>query len=305
MSTDPNPALPESWGGFLAQIRRHELIAFFLMAYAFPWLIWIPFLVLSRNGLGILPFKAPALLLVIIGGFGPTISALVVTGLTQGRAGVRRLLRACIKWRVPIRWYLMSIFLVPIGFLLASVLLGDMGYEAVLHNSPLLISFYPIALIAQVILAGGLGEEPGWRGFALPRMQSKQGPVLASLILGILHVCWHIPLFFVGELTQAHFNFVLYMLIGIAVSVILTWVYNGTGGSLLLVMIFHEAEDTTSALSLRIAPAYLDRTPAYLLVYGVLALVVLLLTRGSLAYKRLAAPQQGSTPSLVGDDTGM
>ncbi len=298
---DPAPqALPNTRTSLPQWVKRHDLLAFFLLAFALPWSIWIPMLVLSRNGLGLFPFQAPATLLAIIGGFGPAISAIIVTGAVEGKAAVTRLLRRCIQWRVGLHWYLLAIFLVPVAFLFASILLGGLGYSAVLRSAPLLLTFYPFALIAQVILAGGLGEEPGWRGFALPRLQPKLGPISASVLLGIVQACWHIPLFFVADLSQSHFSFIRFVLIGIAISVLLTWVYNGTGGSLLLVMLFHEAEDTTSALSLRIAPAYLERTPAYLLVYATLAILILLLTRGTLLYRRSSAEMPESEAAVSG-----
>ena len=271
--------------GAASWTKRHPLMAFFILAYGFAWLLWIPLLVLSGNGLGMLPFKAPTLLIEILSGFSPAVAAVVVTGLIEGRAGVAHLLRRCIQWRVGAKWYLTA-FLVPILFLAASLLLGAIQPVALLQKWPLLLTFYPLDLLIQAIIGGGLGEEPGWRGFALPRMQSRFGPLPAAILLGLLHACWHIPLFFVPELSQANFSFVLYALVGIAVSIFLAWVYNNTGGALPIMMVLHEAENTTSALSLHLAPEYLDRTPAYLIVFGIVAAIVVLVTRGTLAYKR-------------------
>ncbi len=173
----------------------------------------------------------------------------------------------------------------PLGYLLVSMGLGAIPFATLAEKWPLLLSFYPLDLIPQVIIGGGLGEEPGWRGFALPRMQVRFGPLPAAALLGVLHACWHIPLFFVAQLGQAHLDFALFVLIGVGISVLMTWVYNSTDGSLLLTMLLHESEDTTSSLSLRMAPAYLDRTPAYAIVYGLAALLVLLATRGLLSYR--------------------
>jgi membrane protease YdiL (CAAX protease family) len=266
-------------------MKAHPLIAFFAMAYAFAWLLWVPLLTLSQDGIGVLPFKAPALPIVISGGFMPAIAAVIVTALLDGRAGVGRLLRRCIQWRAGIQWYLLAIFLVPAAFLAVSVALGRIPLATAVGNSPMLLTLYPLLLVAQVILAGGLGEEPGWRGFALDRMQTKFGPLAASVRIGILQACWHIPLFFVGALSQAHFNFPLFVVMAIGFSIALTWVYNNTGGSLLLMMLMHEAEDTTSAISLRLAPQYLDRTAAYAIVFVTLALVIVILTRGTLSHE--------------------
>ena len=278
------PVLDVAPANLPAWMRRHPLVSFFGMAYALPWLLWIPLLVLSQDGLSVLPFAVPATPVVILGGFGPLIAALIMTGLLEGRPGVRQLLARCLRWRVGLPWYLL-LFLIPVAFLLVSVLLGAIGIDVVRQGWPLLFTFYPLDLIIGVIIAGGLGEEPGWRGFALPRLQSAFGPLPAALLLGVIHACWHIPLFFVGGLGQAHFNFLVYLLTGVAISVMMTWVYNNTGGSLLIIMLLHEAQDTTSTLSLRIAPAYLNRIPAYAILYGLIALVALLATQGFLAYK--------------------
>ena len=276
-------AAPQS--GISIWMKRHPLVAFFALAYGLAWVLWIPLLVLSRDGIGWLPIQVPAVPLVVLGGFSPMAAAIIMTAVLEGRAAVGRLLRRCLQWRVAFQWYLLAIFLVPVAFLIVSVLLGYISLAAVIQKWPLLLTFYPLVLIPQVILGGGLGEEPGWRGFALPRMQSSLGALPASLLLGALHACWHIPLFFVPTLSQGHLNFLLFVLVGMAISVLMTWVYNNTGGSLLIMMLLHEAEDTTSAMSLRIAPQFLDRTPAYLMVYGVVALAVMIATRATLSYR--------------------
>lgn len=275
-------------------MKRHPLVGFYVLAYGFAWLLWIPFLVLSQNGLGWLPFKAPAYLLAILGGFSPALAAIIMTALVEGKPGVIRLLRRCVQWRVGLQWYPLIVFSYPVAFFATSVLLGAIPLSSVLQQWSLLFTFYPLLLVPQVILGGGLGEEPGWRGFALPRLQGKSGAVPASLIVGVLWSCWHLPLFLVPELSQANLNLVLFLLTGIALAVIMTWVYNNTGGSLLLMMVLHEAQDTTALLSMRIAPGYLDRTLAYIIAFGLIAAMVLFFTRGNLSYKHTDTSQASS-----------
>jgi hypothetical protein len=84
--------------------KRHPLVAFYALAYGFSWLIWTPFLVLSQNGLGVLSIKAPATLLAVLGGFSPTLAAIIMIALTEGKPGVSRLLRRCVQWRVRFQW---------------------------------------------------------------------------------------------------------------------------------------------------------------------------------------------------------
>ncbi len=295
MSTDFAPPGSTSLAGWM---RRHPLTAFFVMAYGFAWLLWVPLLALSKDGLGWLPIHAPTLPLVILGGFSPAAAAIIMTAVLGGRAAVQRLLRRCIQWRAGVQWYVLAVFLTPVAFLFASVVLGAIPISSVIGNWPLVLTVYPLVLIPQVLVGGGLGEEPGWRGFALPEMQSRFGPLPASLLLGTLHAGWHIPLFFVTGLSQAHFNFLPYWLAAICVTILQTWVYNNTGGSVLIAMLLHEAQDTTSVLSLRIAPQFLERTPEYAIVFGVTAIAVLLITRGRLSYQGgQSAPVRQTSPA--------
>lgn len=275
-------------------IKRHPLVGFYGLAYGFAWLVWIPFLVLSQNGLGWLPFKAPAIPFALVGSFGPALAAIVMTAFVQGSPGVSRLLRRLVQWRVGFPWYLLSVLAYPVAFFVASVLLGSIPLSSVLQHGSLFLTYYPTVLVLHVFL-GGLGEEPGWRGFALPRLQDKVGPVPASLIVGVLWACWHLPLNLVPELGHANLNFVLYLLLGVVLSVIMTWVYNNTAGSLLIMMVLHEAQDATSDLSLLMAPGYLDRTLAYVIGCGFIAALVLLFTRGNLSYRGEGGSQQGQT----------
>ncbi len=275
--------------GLSAWMKRHALLAYFILAYGLAWLLWIPVLGLSQDGLGLLPFMPPVLPFVILGGFAPAAAAMIVTGVVEGRAGLSQFLRRLVQWRVGIKWYTLAA-LVPVLFLLVSILLSAIQPGELAQRWPLLFTFYPLVLPIQVLIGGGLGEEPGWRGFALPRLQARLGPLPAAAVLGVFHACWHIPLFFVQELGQAHFNFILFVFTGIAISVFLTWVYNNTGGALPIMMVLHEAEDSTSALALRIVPAYLNRMPAYALAYGAIALAILLFTRGRLGYRRKDVP---------------
>lgn len=272
--------------GVSAWMKRHPVAAFYLMAYGFPWLIWIPFLTLSQNGLGLLPFRSPALPLIILGPFvGPTLSALIMTALGEGKPGVSRLLRRYIQWRAGVQWYLLVLLLYPAAYFATSLWLGAAPLSSLLQQWPQVFTFYLPLLVVQVLLGGGLGEEPGWRGFALPRLQSRFGPVVASLIVGLLWALWHLPLFVVPEASQGSLNLVFFLLTGMALATIMTWVYNNTGGSLLLMMVLHESEDTTAGLSQKLLPGFANHSLANVVAYGVLAVLVILFTWGRLSYR--------------------
>ena len=136
--------------------------------------------------------------------------------------------------------------------------------------------------------SGPLGEEPGWRGFALPRLQALHGPLVGSIILGVLWGLWHLPLFFTpwNELTT--FNVVVYVLATTCLSIIYTWVFNNTKGSILIAILLHWSFDvaTVPVASLFPAPIVLDYGLLVILPgFGAVALLMIALTRGRLGYQ--------------------
>jgi membrane protease YdiL (CAAX protease family) len=217
--------------------ERYDIALYFVLAYAISWAAWAP-LVVSPVGA-----TAGAAPLIIAGGFGPLVSAVLVTWLSGG--SLRAWAAQIARWRVGTRWYLVALFL-PVGvMLLASgvhILLGGM---VDLSGAPPVYLFIVGVLMATVLTGGQ--EEPGWRGFALPRLQERTSALGASLILGVLHAGWHLPLFAVPVSSQANLPLGLYLLWVVGLTVVFTWIYNNTGGSVLLTMIFHAAANTTTA----------------------------------------------------------
>jgi uncharacterized protein len=201
-------------------LARHPLISFFVMAYAFSWLVWSPW-VLGQDGAGLLPFKiGQATGLVLAAGIlaGPTLSALIMTAATEGRAGVRRLLGRLVLWRVGIQWYLFALLGIPL-----IILLGTMIYTQELPNlkalgGPSYLLSYLGTYVLVVVLGGPLFEEIGWRGFALPRMEPLQGPLLASVVLGVMWALWHLPEFLVPSWAAASGGIILFTLTAIMAS---------------------------------------------------------------------------------------
>src|SRR5918995_6841170 len=176
---------------------------------------------------------------------GPFLAAFVMTGVTEGRAGVRRFLRRFVLWRVGLGWYLFAFFGIPVIAVLSVVVIpGVLGsFQGLGALSPLsLLGVFVYVLI----LGGALGEEPGWRGFALPRLQSLHGPLVGTLILGPLWALWHLPLFFTpwNELTTL--NVVVFVLATTCLSIIYTWVFNNTKGSLLIAILLHWSFDLST-----------------------------------------------------------
>ena len=220
------------------RLDARALIAFFVLAYALSWSWVIPMAVVHevvRRGVS-WPTHFPALL-------GPTIAALAVTAWTMGRPGVRDLLARMIRWRVAVRWWLVAVS--PVVFLgLGLIVMAAAGKTLPNAADFGLFSGIPaigLAGVLLLILIGALGEETGWRGYALPQLQRRFSPLTSSLILAVVWFGWHLPQFFVIA-TYRDSGPVQYvgMFLGLACgSVVLTWLYNRSGGSILLVALWH------------------------------------------------------------------
>jgi membrane protease YdiL (CAAX protease family) len=215
-----------------------------------------------------------------------------MTAVTQGRAGILQLLRHYVLWRVGISWYLLVLLGVP-----ALLLIAVLPLPGALSFWPTYLMLYLLFLVAE----GPLGEEPGWRGFALPRLEQRSGPLVGTLLLGVLWGLWHLPLFFIPGTDQYGMSFgtgfvghligsVPFVIWTIALAVIFTWVFNNTRGSLLLAMLLHASINTAPGVLL---PALFPSLPltklfvlSWLLVWVVVALLVIAATRGRLSYQR-------------------
>lgn len=277
-------------------LTRHPLVFFFIFAYAGAWLLEIP-IALSETGTGVLPFTLPrlALVLMVVGAtyLGPTLAAFVMTGVTEGRPGVRRLLSRYVLWRVNWRWYVFVLVGVPALEVLGTIAVpGSLGSFHGLALS--LVLAYPAAFLTTLVLGGPLGEEPGWRGFALPRLQALHGPLAGATILGVLWGCWHLPLFWSGIWTPLTGpNVVMFIVMITALTIIIAWVFNNAKGSLLITILMHATFNTFADHIL--GPAFpasiLNTYPLLpeLIGFGVVALVLIAATRGRLSYENYRA----------------
>jgi uncharacterized protein len=271
-------------------LARHPLVAFFVIAYAFSWLIEVP-VALAAQGLLPLALPTPVIAVAIVAAtFGPTVAALVMTAVTEGGSGVVRLLRRYIQWRAGLLWYLFVLLGIPIIIVVGTIVVPG-AWDSFQPIVGTLLIAYPWAFVLTFFLGGPLGEEPGWRGFALPRMQRRSGPLRASLILGLLWAAWHFPLFWSGVWTPPTLaNVVMFTVMITALTVIMTWVFNHTGGSLLIMMLMHASFNTFAnrvAAPLFPAPIFEDYGLLPVLIGFVLtAIVVIAVTRGRLGYQR-------------------
>jgi uncharacterized protein len=209
-------------------IRRYPLVSFFVLAYALSW--WPAIL----YALDLLPQP--------IVGFGPFLAALVVLAITQGKTGIVGLLRRMVRWRVAPVWYAVALLL-PVAISLTAavfnVLLGAQAPSSVELGgwTGLFSTFFILLLIPGL---GGTWEEPGWRGYALPRLQVGRSALFASLILWVGLVVWHLPLILVGEI---HWSDIVFLL---GFVIVFNWVFNNASGSVLIIMLMHAMNNTIS-----------------------------------------------------------
>jgi uncharacterized protein len=290
---------PRAGGGIRGSIRRRPLTWFFLMAGLLSWIAWTPY-VLSGDGLGVLPFHFPMLLgtsqlLGVLPGayLGPIFAAFVVTAVADGRAGLRTWTGRLLRWNVSWKWYVSVLLGVPAVLITTAAALS--GGHVSLPSATILVAYLPM-LFLQMITTG-IAEEPGWRDFALPRLQRRFGPLVGTLILGPLWGAWHLPLFLTSWGGWPNVNWTMpveFIAVATLFSLVMTWVFNRTGESLPLAMLLHTSVNTFFSV------AWLSMFPtlggqytnhAFLLGSAVVATVLLIATKGRLGY-RPAVQQQ-------------
>jgi uncharacterized protein len=212
-----------------------RLSAFFALAFAWSWAFWL----LASAVRPQLP--TVGVMLFIAGSFGPGIAAIAVVRYTGGQDGLHGWLRRSLQWRVGWRWLALSFFL-P---------LAVMGLAAAMHialggtiapspaSGHLLLAVMNFGVV--LLFGGPLGEEFGWRGYALPVLQERYSWRVASLVLGLVWGVWHLPLFYMADTAQSHIPVGLFMASTVALSVLFAWLFNHTGGSVLPALVLHTA----------------------------------------------------------------
>lgn len=270
--------------------KRYSVATFFLLAYLITWGIQVPMAVLHID-IGSPLGRALNVLAI----FGPALAAILLALMRGGFKGFVALLSAFGRWRAHWGWYAIAL-LSPYGLvalaMAVNIALG--GSAPVLANSGALLLGFALEWVRILVFGGPLGEELGWRGYALPRLQETRTAIKASLILGLVWGLWHLPSYFISgtgqyeaaQSGQFWFTFPGFLAWTIALSILLAWLYNNTGGSLLVVMLFHTA--VNSAVNLPFLLQVSDFTVPLLnvLLTWVLAVLVLNLS-GSAKLQRL------------------
>jgi len=268
-------------GTWLARwARRNPLLVFFAVAYLFGWIGFLP-LVLTNPGLGIIHANVP-IEIIAVGAFAPTVAALCTQWLLERNF---RICHFSTSWQKLLLGFVTGLAVIMIGFVILPSLALVKASPRSLHWSAL---WTPAAYAMNwtTFLGGPINEEPGWRGFALPRLQMRFGPVLGSVVLGVLWAGWHLPLFLIHFVNIPAWAFVIVM---VDVSILLTWGANLSSLNILVPMLMHAAFNTSSRLLAAMCAGVPTRAREllfYLCAASAATWVVVLVTGGRLGLSK-------------------
>ncbi|HEY0493621.1 MAG TPA: type II CAAX endopeptidase family protein [Candidatus Dormibacteraeota bacterium] len=221
-----------------ATIRRRPLVGFFVIAYGLSWAVWVPMALAGARVYKGQPWPSH-----VPGMFGPIAAGLIMSAAVAGTLGIRQLVRRMFQWRVAKRWYLVA--LSPLGFYGVAAVIG-VAFGQGLPNLSQLGSFSGLPLVAAplmwlLLLVTAFAEETGWRGFAVNEMLKKRSLLFTAVIIGLLWAMWHVPsMFMIESYRQMGLAILPILTLGIVSgSILLAWLYRESGGSVLIVAIWH------------------------------------------------------------------
>ena len=234
----------------LNPLVRNPLVSFFVLTALISWAIWTPIVIqYARDPFPVSFAETPVylILLAFLGFFGPTFAALIMAALEGGKEEIKRLLSGWKLWRVGLRWYL--------AFLLSQLVIEFLAtqlYIGYVNTSPQIdwgnwAGFLPTFLRAA-LLGGAIAEETGWRGYALSRLMKTRSALSASVIIGLIWGIWHLPISLVpGANFPIELNptlFIVFVINAVFISIIMTWLFNNTGGSIFICYLYHALLNT-------------------------------------------------------------
>src|ERR687890_1223032 len=283
----------------MSLVKRHPIITFFVLTYALSWIIESP-LVFLRDSVT----YTQGLVLVILASNVPSAVAIVLTATVLGRGALRKLLGRLLIWRVSLFWYLV-VFLGPVVLVGGVVLLNTLMGGPALSLGMTLVGA-AIFFAFSVVPGSALGEEIGWRGYVLPRLQSRMSALSAALFLAPIWALWHMPLWLQGKPFQTPTLYAGFVVSAFALSVILTWVYNSTGGSLLFVVLLHATANFP--VTMAIDELGTRATVPVLLYWGLLAvaaIVVVVVAGPKHLFRKHSKQEEGAAEPEVAESPGL
>ena len=222
-------------------VKAHLLIAYFALAYAISWIIVLPLIASAQGFIDVpVPFA-----LHYLNDYGPLLAAVIVARIADGAQGLLELFRGMIRWRGGLVWILIAAFSPPVVFGIAAAIvvfaMGETPPDPGLLGELPYLPYLGFGGWIFWLLTVGLGEESGWRGYALPKLQANMSALSATLIVTFFWVLWHLPRFFYfdGFLDQGFSALPLFALQQLLLAVLLTWLYNSGRGSILAAALFH------------------------------------------------------------------
>jgi membrane protease YdiL (CAAX protease family) len=298
----PQAPWAASWSSARQLVAQHPVATFLVVCYAVNWATAIPWF---RTRTDILPYDLPmwGSLGTIV---GVALPAILVVAATNGRAGVRDLARRALRWRVDVHWYLLALFGLPIAVLAAATaLFGSAPLKALADSGQLLVTVALPVLLLQIALFN-LAEEVGWTGFLQARLQDRHGPMKASLLVTVPFALFHLPdLFAQLGLASALLALPVLALAHLFARVVIMWLYNSTGRSVLLVGLFHASFNATLVAGDEFIPGPAGTTLVIASgIVAVAAMVLVIATRGRLAYRPgPVVPTQAAGPAATATGT--
>jgi membrane protease YdiL (CAAX protease family) len=281
----------------ISLIKRHSLLIGIVLMFLLTWPI-------DLSNSGVLPFEFPFIVALFVG-YGITFASLLMTGLTLGRDGLIALLKRFLIWRVGWKWYLAAFLLAPSLIVLAvyihAALTGTMpDFSTVMareifgESANLWLFVLPFFLVDFITN----GEEIGWRGYVLPRLQAKYNALISTLILGVIWGLWHLPKF-LSHWSIASFGW--FMLHTLAFSIILTWLYNSTRGSLLMVAIMHASANTAGVFMPMANTVSSENMGVYMIfvLLEVVTAIMIVIVTGAERLSRTEPEQAQTLPSTL------
>jgi len=264
-------------------IKQNPFFFFLLFTFSISWIAGFPSVIVQGKFGG----------LAYLANFGPALGALIVVGTIEGADGIKKLIQSLFQWRVKFVWYLVVLLgpaltmAVAVAVLFYNIFTGDGSSQD--FNS--WTSDFPQHLIVigalfLFMMVGTWGEEVGWRGLALPRLQEAYHPLLASLILGAIWAIWHLPAFFVEGSQQSQLGMPYFFFATLGYSILYSWIYNGTRESLFMIWLLHSANNATVSYTMLFFEP-LTREPIFsLAVLGFFDLVVIIFSKSTLRYQK-------------------
>lgn len=246
--------------------KKNALVAYFALAFAFTW--GMVGLILLR----IVPLEVGFL----IATFGPTVGAALVCSFSGETGSLRGWLSGYGRWRVSPVAYLVALsplVVATVGVAVSTLVGGDVAAPETTFSAGFLVSTFVVSL-----LIGPLGEEGGWRGFALPRLQRRFGALISTVILSLIWIVWHLPVWLLPDSPMSQDPFFLWAIYCVALTVVITVAYNLSGGSILVAMVGHFSANFAASfvmgLGLLSVARFFATVPLCLLLWAAILIVV-------------------------------